>query len=221
MDARRAATGLARLGSALHGGGEGGSRAPGFGQAAFLRPCRAPCGANRRAIQAFVFEQPGGRGQVLLAFPDPAAPGESGQKDLVDALVERRKLQPLIEVRKRFLVGNVPGEMLQQGGVAAAESPSLRSEPTVENRAAGDLQALEEISGEQRSERPLPLWRERLYPLFDCAGDLDRIDEAIRQVEPDGIIAGMDAPAVLLVDEGPDLAQAPAKLAARIIGHVP
>ena len=40
--------------------------------------------------------------------------------------------------------------MLQQGGVAAAEAAPLRGEPAVEDRAAVDLQAFEEVAGEQR-----------------------------------------------------------------------
>ena len=58
---------------------------------------------------------------------------------------------------KRFVVGNAPDEMLQQGGVAAAESPPLGGEPAVEDRAAVDLQALEEVAVEQPGQRPLPL----------------------------------------------------------------
>ena len=58
-------------------------------------------------------------------------------------------------------------------------------------------------------------------PCLGRAGDLDRIDEAVREVEPDGVAAGVDPPPAGLVDEAPDLAQAPAQLAARIVGHVP
>ena len=101
----------------------------------------------------------------------------------------------LLQVAERLVVGNAPDEMLQQGGVAAAESPPLRGEPAVEDRAAVDLQALQKVAVEQRGQRSLPLRRERLDARLGRAGDLDRVDEAIRQVEPDGVLAGVDAPA--------------------------
>ena len=52
-------------------------------------------------------------------------------------------------------------------------------------------------------------------------GDLDRIDEAVREVEPDRVRLRIDPPPAGLVDEAPDLAEAPAKLAARIVRDVP
>ena len=62
---------------------------------------------------------------MLLAFPDSTAPGERGQKNLVDMPIERRKLEPLLQIRERFVIGNALDEMLQQRrrdsrGIAAA-----------------------------------------------------------------------------------------------------
>ena len=41
------------------------------------------------------------RRQVLLAFANPAAPGEGGEQALVHARIERRKLEPLLEVAEQ------------------------------------------------------------------------------------------------------------------------
>ena len=106
--------------------------------------------ANRSRIEAFGLEQPHGRRQVFLAFPNPAEPDEGCQKGPMDMLVERRELEPLVQISERFIVGNAPGEMLEQGGVTRAESPSLCGEPSVEDRAAVDFQAVEEVAVEQR-----------------------------------------------------------------------
>ena len=143
-----------RHGPPLGGGGRGGAataRHRARGRVGSLRSGRPPRVADRRAIEALGLEQPGRRRQVLLAFADPAAPGERGQQDLVDAPVERRELQPLLQIAERLVVRSAPDEMLQQRGMAAAEPAPLRGEPAVEGRAAVDLQAVEEVAGEQHA----------------------------------------------------------------------
>ena len=117
--------------------------------------------------------------------------------------------------------GSALDEMLEQGGVAAAESPALGGEPAVEDRAAADLQALEELAAEQRGQRPLPVRWELLDAFAGRAGHLDRVDETVREVEPHGVAAGLDALLAALVDQAPDLAETPAELAARVVRHVP
>ena len=56
---------------------------------------------------------------MLLAFPDLTAPGERAQQELVDARIEGRQLEPLLEVRERLVVRQALDELLQQGGVAS------------------------------------------------------------------------------------------------------
>ena len=158
---------------------------------------------------------------MLLTFPDLAAPGERGQKDFVDMPIEGRKLEPLLQIPERLVIGNALDQMLQQCGVTAAESPPLSGEPAVEHRAAVDFQAVQKVSVEQPGKRSLPLRGERPDALFDGAGDFDRIDEAIRQVEPDRVVAREDALAAALVDNAPDLAEAPTQLPPRIVGNIP
>ena len=163
----------------------------------------------------------GGCRQMLLPFANLPAPSEGSQKHLVDMPVEGRELQPLFEIAERFVARNAPDKMLQQRGVAAAESPPLRGQPAVEGRVAVDFQALEKIAVEQHRQRSLTFRCERLDALVNRAGDLDRIDETMRQVEADHVAAGLDALAVAVVDDAADLAQAPAQLSARIVGDVP
>src|SRR6185436_11406425 len=138
-----------------------------------------------------------------------------------DALVEGRKLEPLLQICERVIAGYRFDEVLQQGCMAAAKSAPLRGEPTVEAWVAVDLQAVEKLTIEQSGQRAQPLWVERLDALLGGSGDLDGIDEAIRQVELDGIPAGLDPAPAGLVDDAPELAEAPAQLPARIVGDVP
>ena len=105
--------------------------------------------------------------------------------------------------------------------MAAAESPALGREPPVEHRAAAHFETFQELAAEQRGQRAWPIRREPLDALVGRASDLDRVDEAVRQVEPDGVAARLDAPAAALVDEDPDLAEAPPELPARVVRNVP
>jgi hypothetical protein len=57
-------------------------------------------------------------------------------------LIEWRKLKPPLQMPERFVIGHAFDEMLQQGGMTAAESAPLRGEPPVEDGAAVDFQAL-------------------------------------------------------------------------------
>jgi hypothetical protein len=94
--------------------------------------------------------------------------------------VDRRcQLEPLLQVREDLVVGTALGQVLQQGGVTAAESPALGGQPPVEDGAAADRQALQEVTVEQGGQRPLPIGRERLDALAGRAADLDRVDEAV------------------------------------------
>src|SRR5262245_23773155 len=158
---------------------------------------------------------------MLLAFADPPTPRERGQQQLMHPAIERRELQPLLQVGERLVVGNAAHELLQQCRVAAAKPPPLRDQPAVEARAAVDLQTVQEVALDQPGEGSLLVQREGFHPALDRAGDIDRIDTAIGEVEPDGVVAGLDPPAAGLVHQAPDLAEAPAKLAARVVGNVP
>ena len=110
----------------------------------------------------------------------------------MDARVERRQLEPLLQISEGLIAGRRRDEVLQQGRMAAAKSAPLRREPAVEGGVAIDLQTVEKLALEQRRQRAQPLGRQRLDALLGRPRDLDRIDEAVRQVEPDGIPARLD-----------------------------
>src|SRR2546428_7836134 len=97
---------------------------------------------------------------MLLAFSDLAVPGERAEQELVDARIEGRELEPLLEVRERLVVGGALDEVLQQGGVAAAESPALGREPPVEHRTAAHFETFQKLAAEQRGQRAWPIRRE-------------------------------------------------------------
>src|SRR4051812_36807037 len=157
---------------------------------------------------------------MLLAFSNAAVPGERVQQKFVDTLVKRSQRQPLLEIFKAFVIGNGSDELLEQRSVAQAEPTPLHRDPAAEGRASVDLQAFEKVSGEQRGEGSQPVRSDRLNVLGRL-GNLNRIDDAVRQIKSDSVGLGLDPSPTGLIYEGPDLAEAPAKFSPRIIGDVP
>jgi hypothetical protein len=90
---------------------------------------------------------------MLLALADAPAPGQRREQQLMDAQLERRELQPLLQVAERFVGLRVARKALEQRDVAVAEPAALRRQPAAEERAALDLQAFQEVAREQRNER--------------------------------------------------------------------
>ena len=78
---------------------------------------------------------------MFFSFPDSTSASEDSQKNLVDMPIERRKLEPLLQICQRFVVGNALDQIFQNSGVAATESSPLRGKPPVEDGAAVDFQA--------------------------------------------------------------------------------
>ena len=92
-------------------------------------PGCAPGVVQRRTVEPFGLEQPHGRGQMLLTFADPAAPRERRQQHLVHALVERRELQPFLQIANASSSGTArrdarAGRRGSRGIAAAAPSAS-------------------------------------------------------------------------------------------------
>jgi hypothetical protein len=104
--------------------------------------------------------------------------------------------------------------------VIAAEAAPLCSDPAVEGWVAVDLQALKKIAGEQRGELLQPFRLSRRNGLRRLR-DLDCIDEAVGQIEPDGVRPCLDPALTICVNQAPDLAEAPAQFSARVVGDVP
>jgi hypothetical protein len=182
---------------------------------------RPPRFADGRNVEPLRFEHASGSSQVLLALAETAAACQHMQHHLVHARIEGRELEPLLEICERFVVAEARDQMLEQRGPAGAQPPPLRDQPGIEGRAAVDLQALQEIAPKQVGERAQPFRRERVEPVLDRARNFRRIDETVREVEPDHVAIGIDTAAAGRVHDPPQLAQRPAQLAARIVGHVP
>src|SRR3546814_7772203 len=102
---------------------------------------------------------------------------------------------------KHLFIRSAADEVLQQRDRAAAKTTAQCEEPGVENRTAVYLQPFEKIPGEQSGQRLQSRRRERLDALLGCAGDLDRIDEAIRKSKLAGIGAGVDPGSAGLIDD--------------------
>ena len=175
---------------------------------------------DRRGIEVLSLELPDGRRQVLLAFPNAAVPSQRIEKESVDPWLERRQLEPPVQMHWHFLVRDVSDELLEQRGVPGTEPTPLGGKPSVEARAAVDLQAVEEVPDEHGGQNSQPLRRER-SDLRSGPGDLERVDEAVPEVETDSVRLRFDPLPARLIEETPNLAQAPAKLTPGIIRDVP
>ena len=79
------------------------------------------------------------------------------EQQFVGAGVERRQAQPLIYIGRGRVVRQRTGEIFEQHRLDAAEPAAFGGDPGVEHRAARDLEAFEQLAGEQRGQLLLPL----------------------------------------------------------------
>ena len=150
--------------------------------------------ASRMGVlsRPFRLEQPDRRRQVLLSLANPAAAGQTrseGSRGRADRTAPARATSP--DSRTPRLAGHTPGQALQQGrrGSRGNRRRWAMSQPL--------NCGLRSISSRRESRRrtaqhsaPQPLRGEAVDALLGRARDLDRIDEAVREVEPDGVAAG-------------------------------
>src|SRR5262249_2227799 len=87
-----------------------------------LHPDRSPELPYRPVIQALRFEQPDQRSQMLLAVAESTAGGQRLQKALVSVPVERRELEPPLEMTEDLLPRAALDQPFQHGGMSAAEA---------------------------------------------------------------------------------------------------
>jgi ubiquinone/menaquinone biosynthesis C-methylase UbiE len=141
----------------------------------------------------------------------------------VRTLVERGEPKPLLQMTQGlFGLGRESGhKVLEDGDVASAKAPPLGHHPAVEVWAAIDFKPIEEVADEQHRKRAQPLKIELLDTHLHRLADIDDIDEAVAEVEPDGVKRRLDPSTIGLVEDRPGLAEAPPKLPARIVGDVP
>src|SRR5215813_9459910 len=122
---------------------------------------------------------------MLLAVPESAASGQRLQKTLVSVTIERRELEPPLEMTEDLLPRAAFDQPFQHGGMSAAEATTLRSQPGAEMRTAVDLQTLEELAGKQHGQGAQPPGIGGIDALLDRIGDLGGIDAIAGQVECD------------------------------------
>ena len=104
--------------------------------------------------------------------------------------------------------------------MAGPITAALRYHPIVELRAALQVQAFQEIAGEQVAEPAQAGKIERLQSVPHRRFDLHRVDQAVRQVERDHVASGRDADMFRLVENRPEPAQAPAQFALGIVRNI-
>jgi hypothetical protein len=99
---------------------------------------------------------------------------------------------------------------------------ALRAEPAHELRVAVDQHALEQLGTGQPLELREPLQRRLFERGLQATFQEQRIDLAVAQVDADRVAIHRQHPtALLVIERGPEFAQAPAQLTAGVIGYVP
>ncbi len=161
---------------------------------------------------------------MLLGRTDFAAPGETGQQCGMRTSIERRQFHPCVEMGDSLVaIRRQAGDKLfQHGGVACVKTAALGGKPAVEKRAAFELQPVEQIAGEMSGQRPaaapassvsIPRAATRLI----SSASTKQPSRSSATVSP----CSCDPTPVRCVERGAQLAQAPAQLAAGIVGHIP
>jgi len=177
--------------------------------------------AERSAVEALSFKQPGDRLKVVPPFLEPLLPGKDLEKTHVNPLVERRERRPAIQVAEGLVIGEALDKALQDLRLEASELTALRHEPRVEVWAAIQFQALKELAPEAVS-KPAQLLQGMGGDAQICRSDhLQGIDAASRQIKRHSIRLGSHPACSGLIDEAPDFAEAPAQLTSWIVRDVP
>jgi hypothetical protein len=158
---------------------------------------------------------------MRLALGDSSLGAQHGEHHLVRTGIVWRNLQPPFQVGDRILLRGTLDDLFQQGDVPGAELAPLGAEPGAESRTAIHFQSFKEFPLEQREQRLLLGRREQVAAPAHRADDFHRIDPAVAHVDPDRVRGRLDPAAAGLVDEAPDLAEAPAQLATRIVRNIP
>lgn len=157
---------------------------------------------------------------MFLTLSDVATTCEHTEQQSVNALVERSKCRPFLQIAQRLLVCGGLHELLQQCDMISVKPSALRSDPAVESRTAVDLHAFEKVASDRcdKCTQPLLTWHRRIR---SHGGNRGGIDEAIRHIEPHAVGRGTDPWSAGFVDQPPHLAKAPPQFAPRIVGNFP
>jgi hypothetical protein len=132
--------------------------------------------------------------------------------------VERRDLEPLLDVTEGFILRRDLGELLEQRDAPTAIYAALREQPSHEFGAAIELQPFEELPAIQRVQRACARRLERVDAGTDGAMHFSGIDQSITQLQSDADTVIADA---RLAQDESQLAEVPTQLCARIAGGVP
>lgn len=113
-----------------------------------MRTSGAPCIAQRRYVEAFGLEEPHCRRKMRLAIGNAAPASKRAQHELVDTLIEGRKLEPLVEVSKHILLWRKPGEMFEYGRLAGPQAAAFCRQPRIEVRTPVYIETVDEVADE-------------------------------------------------------------------------
>jgi hypothetical protein len=161
---------------------------------------------------------------VLLGVPHAPATEQHVDHCRVRVEIERGEHEPLVQTPKSLLARawQLRHQLAEKREVHLAVALSLRGQPAGELRVSVDLDALEQVAAEEIAGLRKTLGRCPRRPSLDHALDFDGVDEGIREIEGDRPVSGrLNTPAIGIVQQRPELAETPSKLAARIVRDVP
>ena len=156
-----------------------------------------------------------------FGFANLASSRERLEEALVRPLIERRELEPRVEVHERLVIRAAHDELLEHRSATAAKPTTLCSQPGGKYGAAVNRQTFEKFPLERCRERPEWLRRQRLDPGLGGPQDVERVDQTLRQIQLNGVPMRVHSAAGTVVEQATNLAQAPTQFAARIVGDVP
>ena len=121
-----------------------------------------------------------------------------------------------------FIFRLQPGdELLKHGNLLRVEPTLLRQTPGLKRMAPVDLDILQKDPGEQRGEVPEPQDGEAIEPVRGGGRQIEGIDCAACAADVYGAVLCLQSPLLRIVEQGAQLAKAPAQFAARIVWSVP
>ena len=126
--------------------------------------------------------------EMFFALTEAAATRHRNEQALVRSSIERRELQPLLQVAARLNIRNAVYQLREQRQVPGPEAPTLGKKPARELRAALNLQSFEKVAVKEREEFARPFSRKRAYARLRGASLLKRVHASIGQIEPDAML---------------------------------
>ena len=164
----------------------------------------------------------GRRLQMGLAFGDAPTGRKRGKQIPMRRYVTGQQVEPLANVGKRLIVlGQERDDPRQDVRMKSLESLTLPDKPGFEQGNAIGLETLEELALELRRQLFEEIEVAARSRRRDARRDPQRVDLDGGRIDGHPIVFGLHALVRRVAEQPADFGEAPAQLAARIVGDVP